>query len=83
MAPALHRLMPISPQHKFYIDRAASAKAEAEAATLDNVRDRCRRSEDAWNQLADRAARTDQRRTDAAAASASAASPADGEQPTE
>jgi len=75
----------MSPQHKFYVDRAATAKAEAEAATLDNVRDRCLRSEEAWNQLADRAARTDQRRTDAAAAieARDAAAAADDNQPTE
>jgi hypothetical protein len=39
----------------FFLARAAQARAEAEAATLDHVRERCRRSEDAWTALADRA----------------------------
>ena len=42
----------------FYLARAAQARSEAEAATLDHVRERCRRSEAAWGELADRAART-------------------------
>ena len=44
---------------KFYLARVEQARAEAEAATLDHVRERCRRSEAAWTQLADRAARSD------------------------
>lgn len=40
---------------RFYRDQAERAREAAEAATLSNVRDRCRRSEAAWNQLADRA----------------------------
>ncbi|MEO5774521.1 MAG: hypothetical protein ABIQ32_10450 [Sphingomicrobium sp.] len=51
-----------SPQLQFYLARAAQANADAEAATLDNVRDRCRRSEEAWNLLAERAARTEKMR---------------------
>lgn len=43
---------------EFYLARAAQARAEAEAANLDHVRERCRRSEAAWEALADRAART-------------------------
>ena len=43
---------------EFYLARAAQARAEAEAAKLDHVRERCRRSEAAWEALADRAART-------------------------
>lgn len=42
----------------FYLARAAQARDEADAATLDHVRERCRRSEAAWSELADRAART-------------------------
>lgn len=38
-----------------YLARAAEARAQAEAATLDNVRDRCLRSEAAWTKMADRA----------------------------
>jgi len=43
---------------EFFLARAAQARAEGEAATLDHVRERCRRSEAAWNELADRAERT-------------------------
>ena len=43
----------------FYLARIAQARAEAEAATLDHVRDRCRRSEAAWQALADRAERSE------------------------
>ena len=43
---------------EFYLARAAQARDEAEAAALDHVRERCRRSEAAWVALADRAART-------------------------
>ena len=42
----------------FYLARVEQARAEAAAATLDHVRERCRRSEAAWTELADRAART-------------------------
>ena len=45
-------------QHDFYRTRAAECRAEAEAATLDNVRQRCLRAEAAWNEMAARAART-------------------------
>lgn len=47
---------------QFYLTRAAQARAEAEAATLDHVRERCRRSEAAWTALADRAARSEELR---------------------
>jgi hypothetical protein len=42
----------------FFRARAAAEHAAAEAATLDNVRDRCERAEAAWTQMADRAERT-------------------------
>lgn len=42
-----------------FITRAADARAEADAATLDNVRDRCLRAEAAWTAMADRAARNE------------------------
>ena len=48
----------------FYRARAAQASADAEAATLSHVRERCRRSEAAWSALADRAERSEQMRTD-------------------
>jgi hypothetical protein len=54
----------MSTQLQFYLDRAAQARADAEAASLGNVRDRCLRAEDAWNRMADRAARTEQLRSE-------------------
>jgi len=62
---------------QFFLDRAEQARAEAEAATLDLVRERCRRSEAAWSALADKAQRgerlriEDQKRKAAEAASIS------------
>lgn len=50
----------------FYLARVEQARAEAEAATLDHVRDRCRRSEAAWTALADRSIRSQQLRLDEA-----------------
>jgi hypothetical protein len=42
----------------FYRERAQLAQDEADAAKLDNVRDRCLRAEAAWTAMADRAERT-------------------------
>jgi hypothetical protein len=42
---------------KFFLARAEQARVEAEAATLDLVRERCRRSEAAWSALAETALR--------------------------
>ena len=47
---------------QFYLDRAEQAREDAAAATLSNVKDRCRRSEAAWSQLAARAAATEVKR---------------------
>jgi len=58
----------------FYLARAAQARADADSATLAHVRERCRRSEAAWNDLADRAARTIRMR-DAHEAAKAAAEP--------
>ena len=44
---------------QFYLDRAAEARNEAEAAILDNVRERCLRAAVAWEKMAARAAWTD------------------------
>jgi hypothetical protein len=52
----------MSSQYDFYLARAAEARADADAAKLDNVRDRCLRSEAAWAAMADRAGRTDKAR---------------------
>ena len=50
----------------FFRARAAQASADAEAATLDHVRERCRRSEAAWQALADRAERSERMREEEA-----------------
>jgi heme-degrading monooxygenase HmoA len=47
---------------QFYLYRADQARGEAEVATLSHVRDRCRRSEAAWTQLAERSAATENMR---------------------
>ena len=49
---------------QFVLARAAQAREEAEAATLDHVRERCRRSEAAWNALADKAQRSERLRVE-------------------
>ena len=69
----------MSAQLDFYRARAAEARADAEAASLENVRQRCLRAAAAWEDMADRAARTDRMRArqeaDKAAAAASAPPP--------
>ena len=54
--------MALSNTLKFYLDRAEQAREDAEAATLSNIKDRCRRSEAAWTELADRAALAERNR---------------------
>ncbi|HEX8380494.1 MAG TPA: hypothetical protein VF619_08100 [Allosphingosinicella sp.] len=49
----------MSSQLEFYLARAAEARADAEAATLDNVRNRCLRAAEAWDAMASRAQRGD------------------------
>jgi hypothetical protein len=49
----------MSTQHDQFAARAEEARAEADAATLDNVRDRCLRAAAAWEAMAARARRTD------------------------
>jgi hypothetical protein len=44
--------------------QAEAAEAAAEAATLDNVRDRCLRSAAAWHEMAERIELTDRLRAD-------------------
>jgi hypothetical protein len=46
-------------QHDFFLARAADARSEATAATLDNVRDRCLRAATAWDAMAARARKTE------------------------
>jgi len=48
---------------QFFLARADEARAEGEAATLDHVRERCRRSEAAWSALAAQAQRSERLRT--------------------
>lgn len=43
---------------RFFLARAAEERANAERATLDNVRQRCDRAALAWEQMAERSART-------------------------
>jgi len=45
-----------------FLARAAEARANADSALLDNVRDRCLRSEAAWSEMAARAERTEKMR---------------------
>jgi len=45
-----------------YREHAARARADAEAATLDNVRDRCLRAEAAWLEMAERQENVDRAR---------------------
>ena len=53
--------------YEFYSARAAEAAADAQTATLDNVRDRALRAEATWQALADQArAVAEQRRRIAA-----------------
>ena len=47
---------------EFFLARVAQARVEGEEATLEHVRDRCRRSEAAWQALADKAKRSEQLR---------------------
>jgi hypothetical protein len=64
--------------HDVYLIRAEEARAQADAATLDNVRERCLRSEAAWREMAARAERTEKmRRTLLAEKAALAAAPPD------
>ncbi len=51
-------------QHHAYRDHAAQARADADAATLDNVRDRCLRAEAAWLAMAERQQRIDTARAE-------------------
>jgi hypothetical protein len=63
----------MSSQRDFLVARANEARAEAEAATLDNVRQRCLRSAAAWEAMAVRAQRMETQRSALAAAKAAAA----------
>jgi len=47
---------------EFFLARAAQARAEGEEAVLEHVRERCQRSEAAWQALADKAKRSERLR---------------------
>lgn len=51
---------------EFFLARAEQARAEANEATLDHVRERCRRSEAAWQALAHKAERSERLRMEEA-----------------
>ena len=51
---------------QFFLARAKQARDEADAATLDHVRERCRRSEAAWSALAAQAQRSERLRVEEA-----------------
>lgn len=46
-------------ESQVYMERAEACRAEAEAATLANVRERCLRAEQAWASMAERSRRTE------------------------
>lgn len=54
----------MSQQRDFYLFRAEEARIGADEALLDNVRDRWRRAEAAWTEMADRAERTETARAE-------------------
>jgi len=59
-----------------FLKRAAQAAAEAEAATLENVRQRFRHAEAAWRALAERAEQSERIRADELARVRAALKPA-------
>jgi hypothetical protein len=65
----------MSSHEEMYRTRAAEARADAEAATLANVRERCIRSALAWEGMAERARRTDRLRSETEARKAAENSP--------
>lgn len=52
---------------QFFLARVEQAQTEGEEATLDQVRERCRRSEAAWQALANKAERTERLKGEEAA----------------
>lgn len=47
---------------QFFLARVEQSRVEGDAATLDHVRERCRRAEAAWQALADKAQRSERMR---------------------
>ena len=59
--------MPVPVRHtdrETFLARANQAREDAEAATLENVRERCLRAEATWRAMAARAERSEQMRAD-------------------
>ncbi len=52
---------------QFFLARVEQARAEGEKATLEQVRERCRRSEAAWQALASKAERSERLKAEEAA----------------
>ncbi len=52
----------MSVTREFYLARAEECRTEAANAPLENVRERARRSEAAWREMADRMARVEAQR---------------------
>ena len=63
----------MSTHYQFYLDRAADARRDADAATLTNVRERCLRAAAAWEDMANRVARTERMRAETEAKKAAEA----------
>jgi len=63
----------MSVTHKFYTERAADARRDADAASLDNVRERHLRAAAAWDAMAARQARVTYMRAETDARKAAAA----------
>jgi len=68
MVVAAHR----NSNRDFYLARADQARAEAEAATLQHVCERCLRSEAAWTAMAERAERNEKLKAEEAVRKAEA-----------
>jgi hypothetical protein len=64
----------------FFLARAEQARTEGEEATLEHVRERCRRSEAAWTALADKARRSERLRVEELERKAQASAEAIGNQ---
>lgn len=60
---------------EFYLERANQARREADEASLQNVRERCLRAAAVWEDMADRARRTDRMRARQEAEKAAARAP--------
>lgn len=62
----------MSSHHEFYLERAAEARRDADATQLQNVRERCLRAAEAWEQMAARVERTGRMRAETEAKKAAA-----------